>query len=198
MTWPTGNNPEDKYARTANFLMHRLSQMESYHNHKETMAHAALALLVGVMIALVSAKCWPPSWISNEGMAALGVSIVWFVFHVYIRWQLQNRRYAAAFTNSAALTLASWARTPPTQQQLRYGKNLKPTKRCLRWIDLFFPRKIIHISKENEFADYPEDFINEMEQCSKKCDRVGIGHEWAMSVISLLILVAMLLRTLLD
>lgn len=198
MTWPTDDTRQDRYARVADFLMQRLTQMESYHNHKETMAHAALALLVGIMSAMVGAKCWPPNWICSGGAIA-GVIIVWLIFHVYIRWQLQRRRYAAAFTNSAAATLASWAQTPPTQQQLQpHRDNLQTDDGCLHWIYLLFPIKKIFVKTDREYAHYPEDFFKEMKQEQEKCDRVGIVHECAMFVISLLILVAMLLRTLLD
>lgn len=65
-----------------------------YHNHKETLAHAAVVLQLGVLAAMIALdppkeKCY------CEGWFLVCYIIVWGVISVYAGWQLSKRHKAA-------------------------------------------------------------------------------------------------------
>ncbi|MFC1544388.1 hypothetical protein ACFL4Y_03945, partial [Gemmatimonadota bacterium] len=49
----------------AELLKVRLAQQHSYHDHKETMAHAALLVGLVLLSAILSTKDWPPQWVPD-------------------------------------------------------------------------------------------------------------------------------------
>jgi len=90
----------ERVERVTKLLELLIAQMVSYHNHKETMAHAALLVALAVSATVMSTSSWPPSWVpalsnSSKEVTVLGVTVIWLVIHVYMRWQLRNRRVAA-------------------------------------------------------------------------------------------------------
>lgn len=71
-----------------------------YHNHKETMAHAALVVQLGLFAWIMTTDVWPPKWvndicISKEWGAFVGYLLIWLLIFWYTRWQLNNRKRAA-------------------------------------------------------------------------------------------------------
>ena len=54
---------EEQIKRLTDLLVIRMSQMHSYHDHKETMAHAAMLVTLALVGALLSATSWPPTWV---------------------------------------------------------------------------------------------------------------------------------------
>lgn len=90
------NTPEEQMAA---FLEMRASHVREYHDHKETMAHAALLVSLTLVAGIVSACPWPPSWAVNLRVSrtVLMVGLIWLGIHVYMRWQLRKRRHAARF-----------------------------------------------------------------------------------------------------
>lgn len=71
-----------------------------YHNHKETMAHSAVVIQIGLFAGIMSMKHWPPKWIQpliipEEWVAFTGYFLVWLLILLYVCWQLDKRRKAA-------------------------------------------------------------------------------------------------------
>jgi hypothetical protein len=114
----------DKVTRMIDFLNLRMSQMHSYHDHKENMAHAAVVVAIGLVGTVLGTQIWPPSWVhslcvSSKAMASIGAVTVWLFIHVYMRWQLRNRRVAAIYVASLLKVLRDWVISPPTEVQLK-------------------------------------------------------------------------------
>lgn len=81
------------------FLLERQATWEAYHNHKEGMAYAGLALWVGAAGAALVATDWPPTWVTGRPHGSVeylvAISGVWALMLTFLRWQLTRRRWAA-------------------------------------------------------------------------------------------------------
>jgi len=69
-----------------------------YHNHKETMAHAALVIQIGLFAWIMTKGT--PDWVEDisipkEWVFFLGYFIMWLLIFLYTVWQLNNRKRAA-------------------------------------------------------------------------------------------------------
>jgi len=74
-----------------------------YHNHKETMAHAAMLLQIGFFAAMMRMKSCPPEWLNFPHICKgqlivitfVSYLVVWGLITSYMEWQLRLRRIAA-------------------------------------------------------------------------------------------------------
>jgi hypothetical protein len=123
---------------TEKYISIVLNDLSVYHNHKETMAHAAFLLQVALFGAIMSIDKWPPSWvpiISLPGnyylpsmtVAFLGFFLVWLIIHIFIRWQLRKRRWAAIQFAGIMRVIRKWINDPPTAEDLKPYKGEKTT-----------------------------------------------------------------------
>jgi len=120
-----GSCLDKRVERAQKFLDHLLPEMDSYHNHKESMAHAGLLIMLAIGGGILSLDAWPPKWIplsllgsSRYSVASFGTVLLLVLCHIYIRWQLRCRRAAAIMYNGALLALAEWVRREPTKEDL--------------------------------------------------------------------------------
>lgn len=120
------NELEARVQGAYKLVEHLLSEMKTYHSHKETMAHAALLVMLAFCGAILKAEKWPPNWVlglqvgglCSQQLTFLAVFILWLFIHIYMRWQLRNRR-AAAITYAGSLrALAEWATRCPVDNDL--------------------------------------------------------------------------------
>lgn len=159
---------DDPTKRMIDFLTLRMSQMQSYHDHKENMAHAAVVLSLGLAGAMVSANSWPPTWIvglciPGKAIALVGVVILWLFIHVYMRWQLRNRRAAAIYVASFLKVLRTWAITPPTAEDLKpWDKDPPKVNKVHFLIDFLIPWKRSNITADEEIKGYPTALVTEL------------------------------------
>jgi hypothetical protein len=160
-------NHEERINRVKQLLELRMSQMQSYHNHKETMAHAALLVALAVSGAIISTSPWPPSWvpslsISNKVVAFLIVTLIWLLIHVYMRWQLRNRRVAAQYVACLLKVLRDWANTPPSEEDLKpYTDTMTGGSKFISFVDFFVPLKSTTIPLVEGLQGYPAAMIAE-------------------------------------
>jgi hypothetical protein len=160
-------NHEERVNRVKQLLELRMSQMQSYHNHKETMAHAALLVALAVSGAVISASSWPPSWvpslsISNKVVTILIVTGIWLLIHVYMRWQLRNRRLAAQYVACLLKVLRDWAITPPTEEDLKpYMDTMTGGSKFISFVDFFVPLKSTAIPLVEGLQGYPAAMVAE-------------------------------------
>ena len=82
-----------------------LSHSTSYHDHKETMAYSAVALQFGLLAAVMN---MPPDrgWPFDYLLGIIG-TLLWCYLHVFVRWQLWNRRIAALRISTAMMVVMS-------------------------------------------------------------------------------------------
>lgn len=181
-------------------LEHLLTQSETAHNHKETMAHAGILVQVAVLAGVLSLKSWPPPWVPELRLApgllaGVGFVLSWLLVHVFIRWQLRNRRADAIFQAVLLRTLQKWASKPD-------GAKLDPSpapaaSKCGRFaifLDHVFPCPGAPLHYDVGRADWPTDLTDEW----KSIEATGTGAvhtEWLLWTGSVLILALGLLRS---
>ncbi|MGA2092348.1 MAG: hypothetical protein ABSH16_02930 [Sedimentisphaerales bacterium] len=198
------NLPTNNFEPHKHLLELMVSQTETYHNHKETMAHAGVLVQIALVAGLLSYNSpWPPTWVptvtiyvSQQLFAALAFISIWLLIHVFVRWQLRNRRWAALSNAALVRTLQKWANTPPTCEELAPYKsqNTKKHSRLLIYLDSYLlpvSSALLHedVAKEN----YPLDLVTEW----KKQEKEGTGAfraEWLLWLGSVLMLVLGLVR----
>jgi len=158
---------ESRIKRVAAFLESRMSQMHSYHDHKETMAHAAALVVLGYVGAIISIQTWPPEWVptvrvSRDTVAMVGAMAVWLLIHVYLRWQLRNRRVAALYVACLLKVLRRWALNPPSQDDLKpYGAVVSERPSVHTWIDFLVPWPSARVPSDEGLEGYPMAMVQE-------------------------------------
>jgi len=179
--------------RAEKLVEHLIAEMEIYHGHKETTAHV-----------------WPPDWVPGlslvlcpRRMAFLGLSVLWGLLHVYIRWQLRNRRAAAITQGGALRALAEWVAREPSNNDLeRYSPEEKGCTlpraigaRLATLLDYVFPFPWATLHYDVGKKNYPKwlgDALRQQEQ-----DRTGaIKGEWLVTIGSFFIFFVTAVRTL--
>jgi len=181
------------------------------------MAHAGVALQIALLAAIISLKEWPPQWVPNiqllgiqlskVWMAFIGFALIWLAIHIYVRWQLRNRRWAAGQAEGLERILGKWGTRSPSMEELRLyipeSKNrslfvrivLKLLRCTSVTIDLllipFFPGSIPADQQRDAF---PEGIVNEVKK-RESCLPIFLG-ELLLWLGSVLVLGLVLCRTL--
>lgn len=190
---------DNRVTRMKDFLYVRMSQMHSYHDHKETMAHAALLVSLGLVGAVLGTKDWPPDWVPSvslweKAVASIGVLTVWFLIHYYMRWELRNRRIAAMYVESFLKVLRNWEISPPENLVVYVKEKDQPTGvRFHRAIDHFIPWKRSNVIPDDGLEGYPVDFVNELKQSRSGCFKGEAIVSYGSLLLGLLLLVRMLI-----
>ena len=119
---------EDRIARSFRLCELKLTQINAYHNHKKTMANAGIIAQLTVAAGIISAEQYPPDsmlpfqigclCVSPQVLSFVAIIAVWALIHVFIRWQLRNRRFAAIFCAALEETLRKWAGSDPDPTDL--------------------------------------------------------------------------------
>jgi hypothetical protein len=161
------NEHDDHVKRMTEFLFQSMSHMYSYHHHKEAMAHAAILVMLGFVAAIAGIQ-WPPSWIPSFHLSArfiafIGVSLVWYLLHLYILWQLRNRVIAAIYVSTYLKVLRSWATQSPSQNALKAWEQEPPKSHpiasfCNRAL---FPLGHLNMAGDDGLKGYPTVFVEE-------------------------------------
>ena len=163
---------EERIKRVTELLVLRTSQMHTYHNHKETMAHAAILVTLVLVAAVLSTKPWPPEWvpafrIPSKAVAFVGVAALWFFIHIYMRWQLRNRRAAAIYVAALLKVLRDWATSPPSDDQLKPSDQTFPrVARIHVVLDFLVPWKWSSVTADEEIKGYPTALVDELRRAS--------------------------------
>jgi hypothetical protein len=190
---------KEKRERATHFLELLLGQYDTYHNHKELMAHAGLLLQVGLAAVVFSAEQWPPCWLDtflhSQVAAAVGIAIIWLFIHFFIRWQLRNRRGAAVLVAAIQKTLLSWVHSPPKKEDLEpYNAEEEHNRWFATVVDFLFPRPSARLHQDVEKQGYPIALVREWKQQAQ--EGTGAVHsEWFLFFSSVIMLAVALLRT---
>lgn len=185
--------------RAIKFAECLLSNNMSYHDHKETMAHACVVLEIAIF-----------GWIMSNGGWAIATSVrfiwfflvsivVWLLLHVYIRWELRLRRLSAFFGHGIRKVMIKWTSTNPTMEELQpYEESNKNNAKgpCLFWIilDLIVPCFCGSLPLEHAPIGYPTALVEAFKKAEVDGDECLYLGEWLPSVFSLLIISVVVLR----
>ncbi|UCE38878.1 MAG: hypothetical protein JSW00_06555 [Thermoplasmata archaeon] len=190
--------------RTRHLVEFLITDQSSYHHHKETMAHACVVLEVGLFAWIMTKDGW--MMIRYAGFFTWFIIItIWCLLHLYLRWELRNRRWSAIQIDALYEILRRWAVTDPTPEELQsYQKPDKKPDDCLNrlWkkIDFLIPYSPGGISVEDESSGYPRALVQAFTEAAHNAEhntRLKFG-EWLPSVFSLLIIVFVVGRGCMD
>ena len=161
---------DDTVKRVSDFLVLRMSQLDRYHDHKETMAHGAVLVSLALFGAVLSTAPWPPQWvptfcIRSQAVAFVGVVVLWFFIHIYMRWQLRNRRAAAIYVVALLKILRTWATTPPSADQLKpWDQSPQRPARIHIVLDYLIPWRWASAPDDEELRGYPIALVEELQR----------------------------------
>lgn len=189
------------------FLNHLITENEAYHTHKEKMAHAGLLVMLALCGGIISVDQWPPKWIQelyqkthSQYISFLSFFLLWFLLHVYIRWQLINRRIAAFIQMTAYKALSKWVccYSYPRIDDLGYTKyknnNQKQCCYCLiNLLDYIIPTHCVNLQQIHQSYNLPKWLSDQVDEEIKNFD--PIPGEWLVSLGSFVILIIVAFRS---
>jgi len=190
------DNKTEKYIKLFEIL---ISQNRTYHNHKETMAHAVLAIQLAIFTWIISPNNWPPVWINDIYISAnclslIGFIILWIFTHIFIRWQLRNRRSSAIIQTAYINTIKTWINEIPSDEKLQpYYPRDNKKKRFIVFLDYIFPCPCAPLHYDSDKNSYPKCFIDEWET-QEKVSTGAIRSEWLLWFASFFMFVIVLIR----
>jgi hypothetical protein len=174
----------------------RMSQMHSYHDHKETMAHAALLVQLAIAGGVLAMKPWPPTWVpalllSSKTLATTVVLIIGCFVHVYMRWQLQRRRTAALYVSTILKVLLEWGYRAPTDEELRPWRGSRSDPSTLdTFLDSIVPWKSSKVLPDEGLVGYPAAFVEKF----LKAETGAVKAEGLVTFGSLLMIAIVFVR----
>jgi len=195
-----GTSHESRVDRARRLVELLFSQTEAYHNHKETMAHAGVALQIALFVAIMSLNHWPPAWVPDIQLSArlvtvLAFCLIWLLIHIFIRWQLRDRRSAALYSAGLLRTFRKWVNEPPSEADLQpYRGNTDSRSKVKILLDFLFPYPSGNIPLDVEDEGYPIGIVQEW-QSQKSKGTGAIRSEVFLFIGSLAILIFVLFRT---
>lgn len=147
----------------------------SYHDFKEKMAHAGIAVQLAITSALISKKISDPIWTNifdNTQLITSTYIIIWILLHIFVRWQLRKKRAAAIELATYQKALLRWAYSSPTKDDLKlYPKktnNISFTKMLYDCIDYISPIPFALVSIDITKEGYPIGIVKIWEEQEKK------------------------------
>jgi len=190
-------------------LNHLIADNEAYHNHKETMAHAGLLVMLGLCSAILLEEVWPPCWVSTipsilcpRQIAMLAFLFLWILLNTYIRWQMRNRRTAAIMQAAAFSILTRGGSGSPESIYLdedseHKGNQGKPPcgRRLITLLDHIVPVPAAPLANDIKGKSYPTWLRNAIEEQEREGTGALTG-EWLITFASFFALIIVAIRTL--
>lgn len=153
------------------YLQGRIEQLQDYHNHKEIMSNAGFIVQLTLFSSIIVETVWPPSWISSitkyEDLSVWIVySFFWFITHVYVSWQLQNKIVASLYINGYVEALKQLTFHLDTINESQYTPyNIKEESSIMQQIwGLFIPCKKVSIKFDVNTLEYPNFIAYHIQQ----------------------------------
>jgi hypothetical protein len=184
---------EDKHEQAWAFLREHRQLLDAYHHHKENMANAGFIIQLSLFGAVVSPSVWPPAWVQESIIApALGTwivySILWGVIHIYVRWQLRNKRIAATFIAGIQESLLAWIQDPPSADDLNaYGGDVRRAKGWRELLSHFVVLPGYQVQGDLNLRTYPSFAAERIVRIAEGEGSGALRHEFLITYSSLLL-----------
>jgi hypothetical protein len=167
----------------------------TFRNHKETMAHAVLALQMMIFFA----------WIMREDIQAVSGKIecylfgLFFLLYLYIRWELRKRRFSGIRIAAIVKALGEWGTNDHDEEESKSEE----TKYLNGWklLDLIFPLPLFYIKwlfppnymmnsilPDSAAKKYPAPLAKAIQDSAKEKALSWYIGEYLVSLISAVIL----------
>ena len=162
----------------------------SYHNHKENMAHLAIAAQVVFTISVIQWDNWPSVSCNIQGITLLcTVLLLNFALYLYTGWEMKLRQWAALMNGAIGRCAAELAKIQKMKDYQvdsgNIGKNDKTNKTCLKEFHfiyqyiVWFPWGFECFRVKYEEKNYPEQLISEIKEAEKRSD----WRLWTLNLI---------------
>lgn len=193
----------DGLEKVINFTRGEIGRYADYHKHKESMAYVGVALFTGTAGVVLTSADWPPEvWgHCSKPIAAIALTVFWIAVLLFLRFQLQNRRWAALRVAGCERVLVRWATNsidtsnlgpvvrPPIKESIEYDKWSK-------LIDWFWPQQVSKpVMDESMEPYYPGMLVNAWVEAEKSGTK-AIYHERIIIPACWILYLAMVFRTL--
>lgn len=144
----------------------------SYHNHKENMAHAAMAAQVALTIAVMTWDKWPPECWNVQGvLLRLGIWLLWIALYLYTGWEMVLRRWSA--TVGVAIEVCA-SKLSKIESLENYEKSeVNQVGRIYELISflLWLPWTCDCFDVKPKERKYPQQLLDEIENVQKQGDK---------------------------
>lgn len=174
-----------------------LSYNVNYHNHKEIMAHAAVVLQIGLFVWIMSKD---GSELIEKGCVLILFILIWLLIHLYMRWELRNRRWAAMQIDGIRRTLGRWNIQDIELEELQpYQEDPKYPHWFCRLCDLLIPCFRGTLPHDHAALDHPRGLVTNLEiarnDLSAGFRSVSLRvAEWIVTAASWLVLIVVFIR----
>lgn len=195
---------DERVKRAERFIDRLLADVNSYHDHKETMAHAGLLVMIAVVGGIASLETWPPKWMSAlklyldpHTIGIVAAVSFWVILHLYIRWQLRQRRWAAIAYNGAVRAAAQWLLRDPIVDDLVPCPSKSPSlgSRLLTAVDFLVPCPWAPL--QDVWSEYCPSWLAAAVQAERGGSALGaVKAECLVTLGSYFLLAVILARTL--
>lgn len=176
-----------------------LVRYSSIRDHKETMAYAGIALVVGAAATALASKEWPPDYLKGKPwLIALGFTTLWGFALAYLRYQLRRRRWAALRVSGCDWLLAEWL--PGSPHAMARDKAPAPRKPplYLLLIDyVVWPIKGAVATVKPDPQVYPQEIVDAWTRAERR-GTDAIIHERVIHLAGWIAYGAVMARTFLD
>jgi len=165
----------------------------AYHQHKEIMAHAGLAAEIALVTVVLVFDFW-------LGISRIFILLIWLIIHIYMRWQLRCRRWAAIRVQEFESRLCQWSICKwPADTDLN-DYNCSAPKPCRYfWLDYIFPIFTQGIPLDKNDKGKPQGLVVSEEELKFNTETDWIQKdknlyygEWSITIASFLIFAILL------
>lgn len=135
---------DDDYCMTQmnNLASVILSDLSTYQDHKENMANGGFLFQVVLLSGFIAKHDDALDALQSTMLVLLAFSTLWFIVHLYVRWQLRSKKQAALVQNGVLISMAQWIHKRPSSVDCKRCVKRSRMSRKYRWydrIDRFFP-----------------------------------------------------------
>jgi len=193
------NNEDELGNRARQFAGYLLADNKTYHNHKETMAHACVVLEIVIFGWIMSKDGWAIATSFGQFVFWFVFLLIWLMLHLYIRWELRYRRWAARQDFGIRRMLGKWTSTNPIMDELRpYENRPKNPHWTQSLIDLFFPCFCGSYPHDRAAKCYPIALVNSLKEADGEKDCSLYWGEWLPTGLSIILFAIVSIRKLID
>jgi len=156
----------DELSAMRDYIGKLLAHYGGYHNHKETLAHAAMAAMLAFTIGVIAWDEWPPTCWNVKGVALrVGVLGVWAGLYVYMGFELVLRWWSAIM-GVALERCASRLVGISSLNEYFKSENKKSDAEVKRWAHnpFWIPWTLECLRVEYRHREYPAVLVHEIEK----------------------------------
>jgi hypothetical protein len=170
-----------------------LSDRESYHSHKETSAYTIFAVEAAFFGALVTTEWFARilrSSCSPKLIAFTFIVPIWVLVHIFMRWQLTNRRIAALQVGTILTALLDHLKGVEDDSKVGHKVSQQSGKKItwkMRLLNLFVPVYSATVKGDLDLERFPDWYTKRYVAFQEKGTGALTG-EWFPTIGSLLIL----------